>query len=128
MKDNKYHIGDFILYKGNLYDIIRINDDNTQIDIYTADGQLTIPIEEVERYNPNPNNLSFTEAISILGLQEYEKDIWNASATGELYHIFSYILKANQSKEYIEEYKAWFEKVIKLAKDKGHYPAVLMRI
>ena len=67
--------------------------------------------------------MSFSGALEILGIKDYEKRIFNSNSRGELVHIPQYFTLANTLKEDTPNksillkatFRAWFEEVVEYA-------------
>lgn len=56
--------------------------------------------------------MTFQDALKILGIEDYEKRIYNSNSYGELFHIMDYIEIA-QSYKNLKWFRKWFEILVK---------------
>lgn len=75
-----------------------------------------------------PKPMSFQDAVKFLGIEDYGKRIWNSSSTGELFHLYDYVVLASDLKKKgtHKEVAAWFrprfELCVKFAEERWSRP------
>ncbi len=70
------------------------------------------------------NEISFTEALKILNIEDYGDRIFNSNSHGELFHLYDYITIAQQIQEKgdVSKFRKWFEQVVKWAENNWKRP------
>lgn len=56
-----------------------------------------------------------TDALTILGIEDYGERIFNSHSGGEIYHIQQYLDLAEAFKDNPKCFRTWFEEVVKYA-------------
>ena len=60
--------------------------------------------------------MTFTEALKVLGIEDYAERIWKCNSHGELFHIEQYIQLVEEVLYDVEDkswFRPWFESVLK---------------
>jgi hypothetical protein len=69
--------------------------------------------------------ISFKDAVKILGIEDYSERIWNSHSCGELFHIYKYIRLATiikDSPSALIVFKKHFEEAVQIANKEWQRP------
>ena len=68
--------------------------------------------------------MTFKTALKKLGIEEYEKRIFNSNSNGELFHLADYIVLAEfvGKHKFKKEFKEWFNEIVSEAEKTWNRP------